>query len=723
MNDQPPWPGKEEVSEKLRQLLAGTLTRVEMADWARGLLAQHEALGVDDYPPLHEIVERLSAADKRRDDEIYAHSAIDFEDWLCRVPDTPNEEEVAAVLERVIAGELTSEEAAAFAHPFLTCSYHDLEWRPEVGTALGRLYGVGRFPEAEPTEPGLADYERLLRSSPAFPSAEQCLHVFERLIAGGITREDAVAWASPFEFPTSDDRQHVRAMAAVGLLRSANLRFYSGRRASKEECVEWLRDLREETGSVYVDWSEINRKLEAWKQGQPYENPMIPLSPEPGAPLYLYGKQDFHAWCGDTFGPPLRAECAMVLRRLISEEWTPAQAAEWASAWYYTPPFYPLTVDRRIEIVLGLLASAESESAYNWYEQPLRAEYYREWLRVLTGPPTRMELVRVLKEIGSETRPSLQEVARWLAPWASRDNLIQDPKVLQAIQRILRAGTASGGDRVSSSDLIAWLEDLIEVVTPGECTNVLDRLMAGAIDATALEEWVRQRNTDDFHCRSSNAFGPRADQVWSEEIKHLLQLMTFARSLPLNWVENHNRAPAAPLTTADCATRIRRLLQGSPQEFVGEWIAWRQHSPHPADDPHAAKTLVQLNEAIAGKRGSLPIDDEEACLAWLIELEGLPTREDIESKLRKLIAGEDGTGRYELPLLDWIGAQFDQLYCIWSVAACARPWADRPHLIPDLQMRLALKRLAGAFTIHGDERDGNDQRLVVWQSWLEEFTN
>jgi hypothetical protein len=76
-------PNREEVRQRLRDLLAGRLTREEVADWAATWVRQAE-------PAVHDLVvwdalKQLAGADLRSSPIDYLHTDSDFHDWLDRI--------------------------------------------------------------------------------------------------------------------------------------------------------------------------------------------------------------------------------------------------------------------------------------------------------------------------------------------------------------------------------------------------------------------------------------------------------------------------------------------------------------------------------------------------------------------------------------------------------------------------------------------------------------
>lgn len=72
-------PSREEVRERLDQLLAGLLTREEASRWALQYLLDEDCVSED--PAVEEAIENLVAADSMVSRDAYFHSEADFQEW------------------------------------------------------------------------------------------------------------------------------------------------------------------------------------------------------------------------------------------------------------------------------------------------------------------------------------------------------------------------------------------------------------------------------------------------------------------------------------------------------------------------------------------------------------------------------------------------------------------------------------------------------------------
>lgn len=78
-----PSPSREHIRQQLLDLLAGRVSREEVADWASAWVRDPEP-SVDD-PVVWEALKQLSGADLRETPVDYLHSESDFHEWLDRV--------------------------------------------------------------------------------------------------------------------------------------------------------------------------------------------------------------------------------------------------------------------------------------------------------------------------------------------------------------------------------------------------------------------------------------------------------------------------------------------------------------------------------------------------------------------------------------------------------------------------------------------------------------
>lgn len=76
-------PSREQIRQQLLDLLAGRLTREEVADWASEWVREPEPVVQD--PVVWEALKQLSGADLRESPLDYLHSDADFHEWLDRV--------------------------------------------------------------------------------------------------------------------------------------------------------------------------------------------------------------------------------------------------------------------------------------------------------------------------------------------------------------------------------------------------------------------------------------------------------------------------------------------------------------------------------------------------------------------------------------------------------------------------------------------------------------
>jgi hypothetical protein len=76
-------PGREHVRQQLLDLLAGRISREEVADWASTWVRKPES-SVED-PVVWEALKQLAGADLRESPLDYLHSESDFHEWLDRV--------------------------------------------------------------------------------------------------------------------------------------------------------------------------------------------------------------------------------------------------------------------------------------------------------------------------------------------------------------------------------------------------------------------------------------------------------------------------------------------------------------------------------------------------------------------------------------------------------------------------------------------------------------
>lgn len=72
-------PTKQEVQDRLLDLLGGATTREQVADWARQWLDADE-LAID--PDVRRALVRLIGADLPSTDRPYLHEDVDFRSWL-----------------------------------------------------------------------------------------------------------------------------------------------------------------------------------------------------------------------------------------------------------------------------------------------------------------------------------------------------------------------------------------------------------------------------------------------------------------------------------------------------------------------------------------------------------------------------------------------------------------------------------------------------------------
>lgn len=78
-----PAPSRVEVRQRLLDLLAGHVSREEVADWASNWVAAADP-AVDDEVVWGALLQ-LSGADLRESPTDYLHSEVDFHEWLDRV--------------------------------------------------------------------------------------------------------------------------------------------------------------------------------------------------------------------------------------------------------------------------------------------------------------------------------------------------------------------------------------------------------------------------------------------------------------------------------------------------------------------------------------------------------------------------------------------------------------------------------------------------------------
>lgn len=78
-----PAPGRDDVLQHLLDLLAGRLSREDVADWASAWVREPDP-NVED-PIVWEALKQLSGADLRESPVNYLHSESDFHEWLDRV--------------------------------------------------------------------------------------------------------------------------------------------------------------------------------------------------------------------------------------------------------------------------------------------------------------------------------------------------------------------------------------------------------------------------------------------------------------------------------------------------------------------------------------------------------------------------------------------------------------------------------------------------------------
>lgn len=80
----PKFPGHEDVTHKLRQLVGGAIGRDEIARWAAQWVTRLDEAENPDRK-LFNAIERLSAADMISTDRPYLYDMSDFERWLAEL--------------------------------------------------------------------------------------------------------------------------------------------------------------------------------------------------------------------------------------------------------------------------------------------------------------------------------------------------------------------------------------------------------------------------------------------------------------------------------------------------------------------------------------------------------------------------------------------------------------------------------------------------------------
>lgn len=77
----PNFPSREEVAERLRQLISGAIDRKSAANWASQWVTRFDEAGFCDRK-LFAAIDSLSAADSISTDRPYLYGQSDFEKWL-----------------------------------------------------------------------------------------------------------------------------------------------------------------------------------------------------------------------------------------------------------------------------------------------------------------------------------------------------------------------------------------------------------------------------------------------------------------------------------------------------------------------------------------------------------------------------------------------------------------------------------------------------------------
>jgi len=77
----PNFPSREQVAERLRQLISGAIDRKNAADWASQWVTRFDEAGFCDHK-LFDAIDSLSAADAISTDRPYLYGQSDFEKWL-----------------------------------------------------------------------------------------------------------------------------------------------------------------------------------------------------------------------------------------------------------------------------------------------------------------------------------------------------------------------------------------------------------------------------------------------------------------------------------------------------------------------------------------------------------------------------------------------------------------------------------------------------------------